>query len=496
MSVRAVFIFVILFTIIFFSFAGRTYYIKHINDSLGEPELYRPADNGVKPSWNRPMKPIVYYLDSKFLKLSYGIEACNSAFEEWSKVSDTSVFLSYGGTVSFSGDWRVRMANRDYMDSVELVKENWIAGEELFAITNIFYNVYTGEIWEADIFLNAQDYKWARRSSGEGSNIVDIQNILSHEIGHFIGIGHSQMRLATMYPFSSASETRKRTLHPDDKEALRYLYPANSSTTFSPSPWRLVSGQCSWNWDYSQGGAELFENSGVQRVCVYGDGFSEGISLKFISSDGSKFFTKPIVSLERLSDNLIELEVNVDQLCVDSYQIELTTPQGRSARLSQALFLNKAGNTLPNARGRSSSTEVEIGKAFTLDGSASYDQDGQILSYKWSLLEGAGDAKIFSPDLAQTEAKLKKPGDYLFELVVSDGILNGPRDLVLVSGYETEEEDDGNSDFFGCELSRTGFLYPEDLYFGFGLIIIPLIFLFFLKRVQGDKYARKDDKQP
>ncbi len=58
---------------------------------------------------------------------------------------------------------------------------------------------------------------------------MDIQNIGTHEIGHFMGLsdlysaGDSEK---TMYGYGSAGETKKRTLDSDDELGLSYLYPA------------------------------------------------------------------------------------------------------------------------------------------------------------------------------------------------------------------------------------------------------------------------------
>ena len=45
-----------------------------------------------------------------------------------------------------------------------------------------------------------------------------------HEVGHVIGIGHSNVSGATMYPSVSACNTANRTLATDDVNAKNDLY--------------------------------------------------------------------------------------------------------------------------------------------------------------------------------------------------------------------------------------------------------------------------------
>jgi hypothetical protein len=54
---------------------------------------------------------------------------------------------------------------------------------------------------------------------------VDLQSIVTHEIGHFIGIGHSDVESATMFPSSARTEVSKRELASDDVEAVCTIYP-------------------------------------------------------------------------------------------------------------------------------------------------------------------------------------------------------------------------------------------------------------------------------
>jgi hypothetical protein len=56
----------------------------------------------------------------------------------------------------------------------------------------------------------------------------------------------------------------------------------------------------------------------------------------------------------------------------------------------------------------------------TLDGSRSYDPDGDPLTYRWRQIGGLFPANISNPDQAVTGVELTGPGLYTFELKVTD----------------------------------------------------------------------------
>jgi hypothetical protein len=94
-----------------------------------------------------------------------------------------------------------------------------------------------GLILDSDILLNGVNYQFT--TTGQASS-HDIQNILTHEIGHFIGLGHESGTIdteATMYSHASVGETKKRTLKTNDLTGLRSAYAGTTnkiaSYTFS-----------------------------------------------------------------------------------------------------------------------------------------------------------------------------------------------------------------------------------------------------------------------
>ena len=120
--------------------------------------------------------------------------------------------------------------------------DNWRESRAIMALTTVTQHKNTGEIFDADIEINTTNYKYGIVEK-DGSHVVDLQNTLTHEIGHVFGFAHSSVQDATMFPYSGTGETNLRSLAQDDLSALVAIYPPdkNISCTFDDQfykrPW-------------------------------------------------------------------------------------------------------------------------------------------------------------------------------------------------------------------------------------------------------------------
>lgn len=61
-------------------------------------------------------------------------------------------------------------------------------------------------------------------SVGALANAFDVETVALHEIGHILGLQHTTVAGAVMFPSVSSNST-SRALQPDDLAGIRSLYP-------------------------------------------------------------------------------------------------------------------------------------------------------------------------------------------------------------------------------------------------------------------------------
>ena len=80
----------------------------------------------------------------------------------------------------------------------------------------------TYEIYDADIVTNTA-YAWA--SAGEScSSEMYVEAVMVHEVGHLLGLGHTSVSGATMYPSVSYCNMGPATTEADDENGINALY--------------------------------------------------------------------------------------------------------------------------------------------------------------------------------------------------------------------------------------------------------------------------------
>lgn len=114
---------------------------------------------------------------------------------------------------------------------------------DTFGMTMLRYNKDTGELWDADVEINSADF--AINVAADADH-VDLQSILTHELGHFLGLAHPGPNHldATMSPRWDGKGTSLRTIETDDAAGLCALYPPGRSSTKTCGPINGFSGAC------------------------------------------------------------------------------------------------------------------------------------------------------------------------------------------------------------------------------------------------------------
>ncbi len=69
---------------------------------------------------------------------------------------------------------------------------------------------------------------------------LDLRTVLAHELGHFLGLAHSDVQDAVMYPMTHVGDTFDDALHNDDVAGVDEAYAApkepNASKSAEPIP--------------------------------------------------------------------------------------------------------------------------------------------------------------------------------------------------------------------------------------------------------------------
>jgi hypothetical protein len=133
-------------------------------------------------------------------------------------------------TVIFVSDWAQRKLPQD-----------------AFGLTLVWHHPDTGEIHDADMQINETLGALAVCNGTCPAGSVDLQNVITHEAGHFLGLGHSDDTRATMAARAQVGEIRKRDLADDDRAGLCDIYgelPAQACDAFAFEPDRGFSPMC------------------------------------------------------------------------------------------------------------------------------------------------------------------------------------------------------------------------------------------------------------
>lgn len=136
--------------------------------------------------------------------------------------------------------------------------ENVCTGNCLAATFTGFYSNRgdgTYRIDDADIVTNT-GYNWTSLSEPDGcSNEFYIEGVQVHEIGHGLGLGHSNVSGATMFPSVSSCDNGPASTAQDDDDAINFLYSGTG-----PGPSCSASGTfgCSTGSDCCSGTCARF----------------------------------------------------------------------------------------------------------------------------------------------------------------------------------------------------------------------------------------------
>jgi hypothetical protein len=190
--------------------------------TLQRTDLQAYVLNG--PSWTS--SPVRYYVNpanTNGLSDAAVIAAFQTASSAWSTQTQANISLAYGGTTT------IGTVGRDGTNAMFFRPD---ANGGVAATTYTWWDS-SNHLTEADMVIWESDYQFFTGTSGCVYGLY-LEDIATHEFGHVLGLGHSTVATATMYPyFYTPCFQDFRSLDPDDIAGVEALYPP--STVSAPS---------------------------------------------------------------------------------------------------------------------------------------------------------------------------------------------------------------------------------------------------------------------
>lgn len=157
--------------------------------------------------------------------------AVERAAATWSAVASANVRFQYQGMTAARAEGVDGLNTIGFLDRPDL--------DRVLAATSFIVDAISGEIYEADIFFNTR-FAFSVAAAGQAGR-VDLESVALHELGHFVGLGHSAIGETTrndggrvvlgsgavMFPIAlTAGSIADRVLQADDIAGISDLYPA------------------------------------------------------------------------------------------------------------------------------------------------------------------------------------------------------------------------------------------------------------------------------
>lgn len=144
----------------------------------------------------------------------------NAGFNQYSQASGNKINFIKGANTTI---------NRARLDGKNVIM--WArASSGTLGVTYVWYYPSTGLAVEIDTVMNNR-YKWTWSNSNicADSSTYDAQNIMTHELGHWLGLSDEYNAGSfgnnTMYGYGSVNEVKKNSLTSGDKAGIGQIYP-------------------------------------------------------------------------------------------------------------------------------------------------------------------------------------------------------------------------------------------------------------------------------
>lgn len=173
------------------------------------------------PTWHLPAVPYVLNPANLDLPEAQAESAMLVGASSWATQASPSFSFTYAGRST---------QTTTTLDGLNLVVFRNAGNGAAIATTYYWFN--GSGFLDADIVFWDGGFRFFAGSSGCSGGFY-IEDIAAHEFGHALGLGHTDVAGATMFPSASSCSTALRSLEADDIAGVQSLYPP---TALPPGP--------------------------------------------------------------------------------------------------------------------------------------------------------------------------------------------------------------------------------------------------------------------
>ncbi|MGB0453543.1 MAG: matrixin family metalloprotease [Bacteriovoracaceae bacterium] len=199
------------------------FFVLILISSPGHSYVKSLTGSGKAIKWNDSTEEIRFYLDKNSAPSQIGSNDFESIF--------VGALNSWNELGKFNLTYEITNSTASRRNDVYF--SDFLVGSNALGVTRVSFNQATGQIIETDIMLSTF------LVNKDSSTDEYLGNILTHEIGHALGLSHSQIAYSTMFYKATRGQ---HTLSEDDKNGFYDVYSIKKSGTGTVKG-KIVGGQ-------------------------------------------------------------------------------------------------------------------------------------------------------------------------------------------------------------------------------------------------------------
>lgn len=182
-----------------------------------------PDDCGVPLQWRRPCVSFsLQEQGARDVSMKEARAVVLDAFSTWTNAdcgeSTPSIeVFDFGEVTCDRVEYNQRAGNANIVVFRSLAwphfSEEGEGSADTIALTTVTYDVEKGDLFDADIEVNEAENRF---TTSDTEVDVDLRSVMTHEVGHFLGLAHSADLEATMFSVYDNGSVALRDLAADD----------------------------------------------------------------------------------------------------------------------------------------------------------------------------------------------------------------------------------------------------------------------------------------